>query len=526
VKPEPISPRAFRRILLGRFVTGFFLCAICFSAFLPLFSRQRPSSLLIVNAQLADGTGSPLRKANVRVAYDRIVDIGDLAPEGNETVIDAKGLVLAPGFIDIHNHSEEGILTDPLAETQIAQGITSLVVGADGDSPWPIINWNRSVQQLHTAPNISVFAGHATIREKVMGKDYKRPATPQELQNMQQVLSEAMNQQAIGLSSGLEYEVGSYSNTDELVALAKIAAGYGGIYMTHIRDEADKSFDALNEEIDIAERAHIATEHSHIKLATVSVQGKAAAYIHVINEARKRGVDFMADCYPYDAWHSNLKVLVPDKQYENPKSVAKALADVGGASHITIVEFKPNPTFIGHTIADLAKASHSSDVDMLIRLIREGDSAGTEAMIICQSMIESDIKAFYQQPWVMVASDGGIGSDHPRGAGTFPRVLGYYVREKHWLTLPEAVRKMTSLPAQRLGWKDRGVIQVGAYADLVLFNPETVIDRSTYTSPATLPAGIEKVFVNGVLVSEKSKATGARPGLFLALHGAPSAITN
>jgi N-acyl-D-amino-acid deacylase len=190
------------------------------------------------------------------------------------------------------------------------------------------------------------------------------------------------------------------------------------------------------------------------------------------------------------------------------------------------VEFKPNPTYIGHTVADLAKASHSSDVEMFIRLIREGDSAGTEAMIICQSMIESDIKAFYQQPWVMVASDGGIGSDHPRGAGTFPRVLGFYVREKHWLTLPEAVRKMTSLPAQRLGWKDRGVIQVGAYADLVLFNPETVIDRSTYTNPATLPTGIESVFVNGVLVWEKNKATGARPGLFLALHGAPSAITN
>jgi N-acyl-D-amino-acid deacylase len=513
-------------VLPGRFVTGFFLCAICFATLSPLFSRQRLPSLLIVNAQLADGTGSPLRKANVRIAHDRIIEIGDILPEKNETVIDAKGLVLAPGFIDIHNHSEEGILTDPLAETQIAQGITSLVVGADGDSPWPIINWDRTVQQLHTAPNISVFAGHATLRQQVMGKDYKRPATPQEIQSMQQLLSQAMNQQAIGLSSGLEYEVGSYSDTEELVALAKIAGGYGGIYMTHIRDEAGKSFDALNEEIAIADRAHVGIEHSHIKLGTISVQGKAIEYIRVINEARKRGIDFMADCYPYDAWHANLKVLVPDKQYENPKSVAKALTEVGGASHITIVEFKANPTYIGHTLADLAKASHISDVDLFIRLIREGDAAGTEAMILCQSMIESDIRAFYQQPWVMVASDGGIGSDHPRGAGTFPRVLGLYVREQHWLTLPEAVRKMTSLPAERLGWKDRGVIEVGAYADLVLFNPDTVIDRSTYSRPATLPAGIENVLVNGVLVWEHGKATGARPGLFLALHGAPSGITN
>jgi N-acyl-D-amino-acid deacylase len=339
-------------------------------------------------------------------------------------------------------------------------------------------------------------------------------------------MGQAMNQQALGLSSGLEYEIGSYSATDELIALAKVAAEHGGIYMTHIRDEADKSFDALNEEITIGERAHIPVEHSHIKLGTVGVQGKAAAYIDIINEARKRGVDFMADCYPYDAWHSNLKVLVPDKQYENPKSVAKALADVGGASHITITEYKPHPDYAGHTIAALAKASHLSDVDMFIRLIREGDAANTEAIIIGQSMIEPDIKAFYQQPWVMVASDGGIGTSHPRGAGTFPRVLGLYVREKHWLTLPEAIRKMTSLPAQRLGWRDRGVVREGAFADLVLFDPDTVIDRSTYTNPAALPTGIDKVWVNGVLVWDTGKSTSARPGAFLGLRGIPLDLLN
>jgi N-acyl-D-amino-acid deacylase len=503
-----------------------FVLGVALFLLFSLHAQLSPPSFLIVNAQLIDGTGSPARKGNIRVAYNRIKEIGELTPAKGEPVIDAKGLVLAPGFIDIHNHSAEGIFHNPTADTQIAQGITSLVVGADGDSPWPIIHWVRSVQQLHAAPNISVFAGHATIREQVMGKDYKRVATPQEVQNMEQLLSQGMNQQAIGLSSGLEYEIGSYSDTSELVALAKVAASYGGIYMTHIRDETNKSFDALNEEIAIAERTHIAVEHSHIKLASVSVQGKAGEYVRVIDEARKRGVDFMADCYPYDAWHANLKVLVPDRQYENPKSVAKALADVGGASHVTIVEFKPNPTYIGHTIADLAENAHVSDVNMFVRLIREGDAAHTEAGIVCQSMIEADIKTFYLQPWVMVASDGGIAYDHPRGAGTFPRVLGVYVRQKHWLTLPEAVRKMTSLPAQRLGWKDRGVIQIGAYADLVLFDPDKVIDRSTYANPAALPAGIEKVFVNGVLVWDNDKPTGARPGLFLTLHGAPSAVTN
>ena len=494
-------------------------CALSALGLSPLFSQQKPSSFLIVNAQLADGTGAPLRKANVRVAYMHIIGIGELEPEKGEPTMDAKGLVLAPGFIDIHNHSEEGLLKEPLAETQIAQGITTVVVGPDGESPWPLINWVRSVQQIHTAPNVALFAGHATIREQVMGKDYKRAATPDEILQMEQLLGQAMNQQAQGLSSGLEYEVGSYASTDELVALAKVAAERGGIYMTHIRDEADKSFDALNEEITIAERAHIPVEHSHIKLGTVGVQGKAAAYIKVIEDARKRGVDFLADCYPYDAWHSNLKVLVPDKQYENPKSVAKALADVGGASRITITQFTPKPAYAGHTIADLAKAAHISDVDMFIRLVREGDAANTEALIICQSMTESDIKAFYQQPWVMVASDGGIANDHPRGAGTFPRVLGVYVREKHWLTLPEAIRKMTSLPAQRLGWKDRGVIREGAFADFVLFNPDTIIDRASYANPAALPAGIEKVFVNGVLVWDNGKPTSARPGFFLGHAG-------
>ncbi len=501
-------------------------CALSALALSPLFSEQKPSSFLIVNARLADGTGAPLRRANVRVAYMHIIGIGELDPEKGEPTLDAKGLVLAPGFIDIHNHSEQGLLQDPLAETQIAQGITTVVVGPDGESPWPLINWVRSVQQLHTAPNFALFAGHATIREQVMGKDYKRAATPDEIFQMRQLLGQAMNQQAQGLSSGLEYEVGSYASTDELVALAKIAAERGGIYMTHIRDEADKSFDALHEEINIAERAHIPVEHSHIKLGTISVQGKAAAYIKVIEDARKRGVDFLADCYPYDAWHSNLKVLVPDKQYENPKSVAKALADVGGASHATIAQFTPNPAYAGHTIADLARSAHISDVEMFIRLVREGDAANSEALIICQSMIESDIKAFYQQPWVMVASDGGIANDHPRGAGTFPRVLGVYVREKHWLTLPEAIRKMTSLPAQRLGWKDRGVIREGAFADFVLFNPDTVIDRSTYADPAALPAGIEKVFVNGVLVWDSGKPTSARPGFFLGRAGVPIELLN
>jgi N-acyl-D-amino-acid deacylase len=470
---------------------------------------------VIVNAQVADGTGKPLRKANVRMVGDHIVRIGNFKPSKNDRILDAKGLVLAPGFIDIHNHSTDGLESDPLAETQIAQGITSLIVGADGDSPWPILPWLDALRKSPAAVNVAVMAGHATIREQVMGKDFKRHATAEEMSQMAKLTEQAMQEGAIGLSSGLEYEVGSYSNTDELVLMSTTAARNRGFYMTHIRDEGNKSFEALHEEIAIGARAHIPIEHSHIKVSTVAVWGKAPEYIRTIEFARKRGVDFLADCYPYDAWHSNIKVIMPDKQYENPQSVEKALADTGGPDTVTITDFKPHPEYASHTIAELAAQRGISPVQMYIQIIREGDAANTEAGVIGKSMIESDIKTFYQQPWVMVASDGGIGAHHPRGAGTFPRVLGLYVREKHWLTLPEAIRKMTSLPAQRLGWKVRGVLRQGAFADLVLFDPETVIDRSTFTKPFELPVGIEKVFVNGELVWDAGKPTGARPGRVL-----------
>ena len=499
--------------------TTFCFVLIAFLPLLSLTSPPPPSSLLILNAQLADGTGAPLRKANVRIALNHIVGIGELQPEKGEPTLDAHGLVLAPGFIDIHNQSASGLQKDPLAETQISQGITTVIVGADGESPWPLIGWVRALQQYPAAVNVGDFAGHTTIREQVMGKDFKRPAKPEEIQQMETLTAMAMNQTALGLSSGLEYEGGSYSEFKELVSLAKVAAARGGIYMTHIRDEGDKSLEALNEEIAIGEQAHIPIEHSHIKLATAGVWGKAAQYIKVIEDARKRGVDFLADCYPYDSWYSNLKVVVPDKQYENPNSVRKALENLGGASHLLIAEFPPDKSYEGHSLADLAKANKLSDVDMCIRLIREGDKVGHEASVFAQAMMETDIKAFYQQPWVMVASDGEINCRHPSCTGTFPRVLGLLVREKHWLTLPEAVRKMTSLPAKRLNWKDRGVIREGTFADLVLFNPDTVTDRATYASPFTLSTGIEKVFVNGVLVWDTGKPTGVRPGLFLGVNG-------
>ena len=479
--------------------------------------EEQPStrSTVIVNAQVADGTGAALRAANVRIVGDRIERIGGFEPQSNDTVIDARGLVLAPGFIDMHNHSDEALEKQPLAESQIAQGITSIVLGLDGYSPYPVGPWLDARRRDAAALNLTVVVGHASIREQVMQKDFRRAATAAEVDRMVQLVDEAMHQGAVGISSGVEYDVASYATTDELTAVARASALHGGFYMTHVRDEADKSFAALEEEIAIGEGARSPVQHSHIKLGTVNVWNTAQEFIRVIEAARSRGLDFLADCYPYDAWNSTIKVLVPNKQYEDPASVERALADVGGASRVTITEFPPNRGYEMRTLEQLAQAANLSPVEMFIRVIREGDAGGADAVVIGQSMTEEDIKAFYQQPWVMVASDGWIGATHPRGAGTYPRVLGRFVREKQWLTLPEAVRKMTALPAQRLGWKDRGVLREGAFADLVLFNPQTVIDRATFAEPTSLPTGIERVFVNGEIVWSEGKATGARPGRVL-----------
>jgi N-acyl-D-amino-acid deacylase len=495
---------------------GAVLCAMLMISCAHAQESARAASTVILNAQIADGTGAPLRKGSVRIEGDRITTVGTFSPRSGEQVIDASGRVLAPGFIDMHNHSDDGLPDEPLAVSQIAQGITTAILGLDGGSPWPVGAWLDARRRSPASLNVALLVGHATVRHQVMQQDYKRVASPAELERMVQLVDQGMREGAIGLSSGVEYEIASYSNTDELVAVAKAAAKHGGFYMTHVRDEADKSFEALQEAIAVGERARIPVQHSHIKLGTVNVWNKAGDFIRVIEAARQRGVDFLADCYPYDAWNSTIKVLVPNKQFEDPRSVERALADVGGASRVTITEFAPNRKYEMRTLDELAKQAGVTPVEMYIRIIREGDAASTEAIVIGQSMTEADIKAFYQQPWVMVASDGGIGVLHPRGAGTYPRVLGRFVREKHWLTLPEAIRKMTSLPAQRLGWKDRGTIAEGVFADLVLFDPDTIIDRATFAKATELPVGIEKVFVNGVLVWNQGKTTGARPGRVLA----------
>ncbi|HEY7543722.1 MAG TPA: D-aminoacylase, partial [Blastocatellia bacterium] len=451
--------------------------------------RQQNKSIVITGATIYDGSGNPGFRANVRIEGDRIAEIGSFRPHANEEIIDARNLVLAPGFIDIHNHSEGGLDRDSSAASQISQGITTVALGPDGYSPWPVGDYLNRREQRRVAVNVLSFVGHATVRAQVMGSDINRPATEEEIRKMETLVEQGMREGAAGLSSGLEYDEGHPATTEEIISLARVAARHGGIYMSHIRDEADLVMSAIEEAIRIGREARIPVQISHIKMGTVGVWGKASVAAAMIARARREGLDITADCYPYDAWASTITVLIPSRRHDDPIAVRRGLDDVGGAANVLITNCSAHRDYEGKTLEETARLERRSAVDIYIQIVRDGG-----ASVVCRSMKQSDIRAFYRQPWVMVSSDGGIGSRHPRGAGTFPRVLGRFVREWRWLALQEAIRKMTSMPAERLGLKDRGMIRKGMKADLVLFNPRAIIDRSTFKEPQLLSEGVYRVF--------------------------------
>ena len=467
-------------------------------------------ALTVTGAQVADGTGGPLRRVNVRAVSGVITEVGEIRPRDGDRVIDGSGLVLAPGFIDAHNHSTDGFDADPDAVTQVSQGITTALVGQDGSSPFPIREYLAKRRANPASINIAVLAGHATIRRRVMGDDFRRTATLAEVAQMEALLDQELRDGAMGLSSGLEYEVGSYASTEEVVSLARVAARHGGFYISHIRDEADRSLEAIREAIAIGEKAKLPVQLTHLKLGTVDVWNKAPEVVALIEAARKRGVDVTADVYPYLAWSSNIKVLVPNKQWTDSASVKEALDDIGGGGNVQITRLPMFPQYVGRRLDEIARSEGVSEVDLYIRIVKD-EAAG----MIGHTMVAADMQTFLKQPWAMVASDGGIANNHPRGAGTFPRVLGRFVRDEQWLTLRDAVRKMTTMPAERLGLKDRGAIAVGMRADFVLFDPATVLDQSTFENPRQLARGIHTVWVNGVVVWSGEHATGNRPGQVL-----------
>lgn len=474
-------------------------------------------TLLIENVTIVDGTGAPARAADVRIDGGTIAAIGDLQPQANETVHGGEGLVLAPGFIDTHSHAGGDLLEQPEAIPAVSQGITTVVVGQDGSSFLPLADFFETLEANPVAVNVASYAGHNTLRSDVMGDDYARAATAEEVAAMAALLERELASGALGLSSGLEYDPGIYSETSEVLALANVAAAAGGRYISHVRSE-DRWFEqALDEVIEIGRVTGMPVQVSHIKLAMKRLWGEAPRILEKLEAARAAGVDITADIYPYEYWQSNLMVLLPERDYTDIAAIEEALAQIAPPDGIWMTEFEPEPALVGKSLSEIAAMRGVEPATAFMQLARaseakEDQTGGGADSIIGTSMIEPDIEKLMLWPHTNICTDGALEDLHPRARGAFTRVLGRYTREQGLLSLEEAVHKMTGLAAQHMGFEDRGVIRVGVQADLVLFDPETVIDRATPESPELLSEGIRAVWVGGEAVFENGRATGNLPG--------------
>ena len=486
-------------------------------------NRLLAADVLLKNVTVYDGSGKPPFPADVRIQGERITAVGTrLVPRSGELVRDEHGLALAPGFIDMHSHGNRGLLQDLDAATISRQGVTTIFVGQDGESDFPLRDFFARLEATPAAINVASMIGHATLREQVMGKDLYRPSTPQELAKMQALLVDELKAGAFGLSTGLEYEQGHFATTEEVVELSKVAASAGGFYISHVRDEANHVFESYDEILRIGREAQIPVQITHIKLGSTAMWHLAATRMpKYFAAARQQNVTLTADVYPYTYWYSTIRVIVPDRDFYNSKKVAQALADNGGAAAIRLVNYRPEPAMAGRTLEEFSAAWHLTPVETYMRIIKatsaEIDAPAGEEMesIIATSMSEDDVRWFISQPQIMFCSDGELHGKHPRGAGTFPRILGHYVREEKLLSLESAIHKMTELPARKLGLKDRGRVAAGNVADLVLFDPAVVIDQSTIERPEASPLGVPAVMVSGEWVIDDGKVTGKHSGRVL-----------
>jgi N-acyl-D-amino-acid deacylase len=475
------------------------------------------TGFLLTNVTLIDGSGSPAVAADVRVSDDRIAAVGELAACENETVVDGGGQTLAPGFIDTHSHADGDIFERPDALPVISQGITTVVVGQDGGSPYPLADFFTRLEAAPPTVNVASYVGHNTLRSEVMGEDFRRAATDEEIEQMQTMLAGELESGALGFSSGLEYEPGIHSETAEVLALARVAADAGTRYISHVRSEDRWFEDAIDEIILIGRETGMPVQVSHIKLAMKRLWGSADELIAKLDAARAEGIDITADIYPYEYWQSTIMVLLPDRDPTNRETIAEVLDQIAPPDGLWMTKFAPNPDYVGKTLSEIAAIREVDVITAFTQIAQEAleweaeHGEGAES-IIGTSMVKDDIDALFLWPWANVCTDGGIVSRHPRSFGSFPRVLGRFVREEQLLPLEEAVRKMTSLAAENMGFSDRGLIREGMVADLVLFDPDTVIDHATPLEPDLLSTGITSVWVSGELAFTDGAVTDVRPG--------------
>jgi len=520
-------------------LTALALCAFLFAR-LPVNAEAPapPYDLLITNARIVDGSGNPWFRADVAIKDGRIARIGRLGSDTANRTIDARGQILAPGFIDVHTHVES-VYNSPAAENFVRMGVTTLVTGNCGGSTTEVAEFLGRINKEPLAINLATLIGHGSVRRKAMGLDDRAP-TPEELKQMESIVEQAMKDGAVGLSTGLIYVPGTYAKTDEVVALARVVAKYQGLYATHMRNEGDKVADAIRESIQIGEQAGLPVDISHFKISNKKLWGQSPMTLGLVREARARGLSVTVDQYAYTASSTSLDSRLPawlraggldeskkrladqatrDRVFKEMKDTLKK-SGFKDYSYAVVASYRPDKSFNGKSIAEITKqVKNKSDVTSQIEQILEMFEAGGAGMVY-HSMGEDDVKRIMQEPFTMIASDAGVRQlddsvPHPRGYGNNARVLGRYVRELKLISLEDAIRKMTSLPAQTFGFRDRGLIREGLAADLVIFDENTIIDQATFDKPHQFPLGISYVIVNGTPVLENNQMTSARSGVAL-----------
>ena len=516
-------------------------CIVIPFIFLPSLILEQHSpgdyDIIIKDGRVVDGTGNPWFRADVGIIGDKIVTVGRIPDNNCRYIIDAAGKIVCPGFIDMHNHADYTILNHPTAQNLITQGMTTVVGGNCGSSPLDIEDFFQKLTSKGTAINLGLLVGHNSIHRNVMGNEARDPE-PEELTRMQILVERAMKAGALGLSTGLKYRPGTYTKTEEVIALARVAAEYGGFYATHLRDEGLHLFEAIEEAFLIGEEAGCPVQLSHHKAAGVDMWGKTTESLRMMEEARQRGIDVTTDQHPYPATATTCTILFPPwalagdrkaikkrlKDKETRQKVIDGIVyniihDRGGNDirNVTIRRFSPNKAYDGKNLYEICllegnDTSMERAAELLIRMVEKG---GASCTFHCLSM--EDVVRIMQHPLTMHGSDAGItgykqGLCHPRFYGHFPRILALHVRDRGDLRLEEAIRKMTSLPAARIGAHDRGLISEGKLADIVVFDPNTIQDRATFQEPHQYPEGIEAVLVNGEIIVDKGHITGKLPG--------------